>query len=163
VVAKGTTAIKTKAKDLRARKRPVGKKNEAKATLSTLAWSEATLDERRHFLDGVGLESFREAIPPSWRAQFDALLSADNFLEFARETTLRARRYRVRGAVADKEVIDAASDAASAWAEVVAQLKMGYDDSFEAQVSARVKSIPDDLSIPDFLRRPPAESDEQSH
>jgi hypothetical protein len=57
VVAKGTAAIKTKAKDLRAKRRPVGKKYEPKATLSTLAWSEATLDQRRHFLDGAGLQS----------------------------------------------------------------------------------------------------------
>jgi ParB-like chromosome segregation protein Spo0J len=165
VVAKGPTAIKTKAKELRTSKRPVGKKNEAKAELSILAWSEAKLDERRHFLDGVGLQPLREAIPPSWRVQLDDLPSDDepklakrDFLEFARETTLRARRYSVRGLVADKGVIDAASDAASALATLLTQLK-----SFEAQVSARVKSIPEDLSIPDFLKRAPAESDEQSH
>jgi hypothetical protein len=167
VVAEGTTAIKTKAKELRTNKRPVVKKNEAKAELSSLAWSEAKLDERRHFLDGVGLQPLREAIPPSWRLQLDDLPSDDepklperDFLEFARETTLRARRYSVRGLVADKELIDAASDAVSALATLLAQLK----SFFEAQVSARVKSIPDDLSIPDFLKRaPPAESDEQSH
>jgi hypothetical protein len=165
VVAKGPTAIKTKAKELWTSKRPVGKKNEAKAELSILAWSEAKLDERRHFLDGVGLQPLREAIPPSWRVQLDDLPSDDepklakrDFLEFARETTLRARRYSVRGLVADKGVIDAASDAASALATLLTQLK-----SFEAQVSARVKSIPEDLSIPDFLKRAPAESDEQSH
>ena len=74
-------------------------------------------------------------------------LAERDFLEFARETTLRARRYGVRGVVADKEVINAASGAANAWAEVLAQLKLSYDD-VEAQVSALVKSIPDDLSIP---------------
>jgi hypothetical protein len=165
VVAKGTAAIKTKAKDLRAKGRPVGKKYEPKATLSTLAWSEATLDQRRHFLDGAGLQSVREAIPPSWRVQLDGLplddepkLTERDFLEFAREATLRARRYSVRGLVADKELIDAASDAASAWATLHEQLK-----SFEAQVSALVKSIPEDLSIPDFLRQARAESDGQSH
>ena len=176
VVAKGTTAIKTKAKELRTNKRPVVKKNETKVALSTLAWSEATLDQRRHFLDGVGLQPLREAIPPSWRAQFDDLLSDDkpklaerDFLEFARETTLRVRRYGVRGVVADKELINAASGAANAWAEVLAQLKMSYDD-VEAQVSAVVNSetvaapkIPDDLSIPNFLMRAPQASDEQSH
>jgi hypothetical protein len=162
VVAKGTAAIKTKAKDLRAKRRPVGKKYE---TLSTLAWSEATLDQRRHFLDGAGLQSVREAIPPSWRVQLDGLplddepkLTERDFLEFAREATLRARRYSVSGLVADKELIDAASDAASAWATLLAQL-----ESFEAQVSALVKSIPEDLSIPDFLRQALAESDGQSH
>ncbi len=169
VVAKGKPAINTKTKELRAKKRLVGQKNEAKPELSTLAWSEATLDQRRHFLDGVGLQPLREAIPPSWRAQFDDLPSDDkpklaerDFLEFARETTLRARRYGVRGVVADKEVINAASGAANAWAEVLAQLKLSYDD-VEAQVSALVKSIPDDLSIPDFLMRVPTSSDEQSH
>ena len=35
VVAKGTTAIKTKAKELRTKKRPVVKKNETKVALST--------------------------------------------------------------------------------------------------------------------------------
>jgi hypothetical protein len=165
VVAKGKPAINTKTKELRVKKRLVGKKNEAKPELSTLAWSEATLDQRQSFLEGVGLQPLREAIPPSWRVQLDDLPSDDepklakrDFLEFARETTLRARRYSVRGLVADKELIDAASDAASALATLLTQLK-----SFEAQVSARVKSIPEDLSIPDFLMRAPPASDEQSH
>ena len=174
VVAKGTTAIKTKAKELRTYKRPVVKKNETKVALSTLAWSDATLDQRRHFLDGVGLQSVQEAMPPSWRAQFDDLVSDDklkladrHFLEFAREATLRAPRYGVRGLVANKETIDAASEAANAWATVLAQLKMSYGDSIEAQVSAGMKyetvaapNISDDLSIPDFLMRTPAASDE---
>jgi hypothetical protein len=177
VAAKGTTAIKTKAKELRTNKRPVVKKNETKVALLTLAWSGATLDQRRHFLDGVGLQSLREAIPPSWRAQFDDLLSDDkpklterDFLEFARETTLRVRRYGVGGVVADKELINAASDAANAWAEVLAQLKISYGNNVEAQAIAGTKyetvaapKIPDDLSIPDFLMRAPAESDDQSH
>jgi hypothetical protein len=119
----------------------------------------------------------REAIPPSWRAQFDDLLSDDkpklterDFLEFARETTLRVRRYGVGGVVADKELINAASDAANAWAEVLAQLKISYGNNVEAQAIAGTKyetvaapKIPDDLSIPDFLMRAPAESDDQSH
>jgi hypothetical protein len=46
-------------------------------------------------------------------------------------------------------------------------LKMSYGDSVEAQMSAGIKyetvaapNIPDDLSIPDFLMRAPAASDE---
>jgi ParB-like chromosome segregation protein Spo0J len=179
VAASGKLAIQTKAKKLRANwmKRPAGKKNGTKATLSTLAWSESTFDQRRHFLDGIGFQSVKDAMPSSWRAQLDGLVSdhksklADrDFLELARETTLRARGYSVRGLAANKELIDAASDAANAWAKILAQLKMSYDGSVEAQVSAAIKSktaaapnIPDDLSIPDFLMRAPAESDDQSH
>jgi hypothetical protein len=39
-----------------------------KGVLSTLAWSDATIAERRHFLDGAGLASVREAMPTTWPA-----------------------------------------------------------------------------------------------
>src|ERR1700733_15635581 len=51
--------------------KPAGKKSKSpapKAALSTLAWSDATLEQRQHFLDGAGLQSIREAMPPAWRA-----------------------------------------------------------------------------------------------
>jgi ParB-like chromosome segregation protein Spo0J len=168
-VAQGRTATKAKAKELRAKKRRFAQKSETKTALSTLAWSEATLDDRRHFLDEAGLQSVREAIPPSWRVQLEDLppdderkLAERDLFEFARETTLRARRYSVRGLIGDKDLIDAASDAADAWATVLEQLKMSYGDSVGAQASALVKSFPDDGSIPGFLKRAPAASDEQS-
>jgi hypothetical protein len=41
------------------------------AVLSTLAWSEATPEQRRHFLDGIGLISVLAAIPPAWHAEID--------------------------------------------------------------------------------------------
>jgi hypothetical protein len=126
--------------------------------------------ERRHFLDGIGFQSVQEAVPPSWRAPLDDLISklADrDFLEFTRKTALRVRRYGVTGLVADKELIDAASDAAKAWAAILAQLKMSYGDGVEA-VSAGIKNetvaaanILDDLSTPNFLIRSPAAGDEQ--
>jgi hypothetical protein len=49
------------------------KKNPAKptTTLSTLAWSEATPEQRQHFLDGVGLTSLLAAIPPAWHAEIE--------------------------------------------------------------------------------------------
>jgi hypothetical protein len=37
--------------------------------LSSLAWSEASVEQRRHFLDGVGLSGILEAMPPAWRSQ----------------------------------------------------------------------------------------------
>src|SRR6185369_12969896 len=37
-----------------------------KAALSSTAWSEATFEERRRFLDKVGHGSVREAQPPAW-------------------------------------------------------------------------------------------------
>jgi hypothetical protein len=41
----------------------------AKATtsLSTLAWSNATAEERQRFVDGIGLVSWLAAMPPTWR------------------------------------------------------------------------------------------------
>ena len=41
------------------------------AALSTLAWSEATPEQRRHFLDGIGLISVLAAIPPAWQAEIE--------------------------------------------------------------------------------------------
>jgi hypothetical protein len=35
--------------------------------LDTLAWSEATLEARQKFLDGIGLPSLLKAMPPEWR------------------------------------------------------------------------------------------------
>jgi hypothetical protein len=50
---------------------PAGKRSKPpapKAALSTLAWSDSTVEQRRHFLDGAGLSSVREALPPTWCA-----------------------------------------------------------------------------------------------
>lgn len=38
--------------------------------LSSLAWTESTMEERRHFLEAIGLTSLLEAMPASWRSQF---------------------------------------------------------------------------------------------
>jgi hypothetical protein len=43
----------------------------AKSPLSSLAWSEANVDQRRHFVDAVGLISWLAAIPPSWRHELE--------------------------------------------------------------------------------------------
>ena len=42
-----------------------------KTALSTLSWSEASIDERRHFVDGIGLVSLLAAIPPTWHAEIE--------------------------------------------------------------------------------------------
>jgi hypothetical protein len=47
------------------------KKKSPAATLSTLAWSEATPEQRRRFLDGIGLISLLAAIPPTWHAEIE--------------------------------------------------------------------------------------------
>lgn len=39
--------------------------------LSSLAWSNATPEQRRHFLDGIGLVSLLAAIPPTWTAEIE--------------------------------------------------------------------------------------------
>ena len=39
-------------------------------------WSTATLEERRHFVDGVGSHSVNEAIPPSWEMQLAPITDA---------------------------------------------------------------------------------------
>jgi hypothetical protein len=52
--------------------------------LSTLAWSDATLEQQRHFLDGINLDSvlaaapstwtlelFLKAIPPAWKTEIE--------------------------------------------------------------------------------------------
>ncbi len=37
--------------------------------LCSLAWRDATLAQRRHFLNAIGLASLLEALPPAWRAE----------------------------------------------------------------------------------------------
>jgi hypothetical protein len=49
----------------------VAEKSRRSAGLSSLAWSESTIDQRRKFIDAIGLDSLLEAIPPSWRAEFE--------------------------------------------------------------------------------------------
>jgi len=39
----------------------------ATTSLSTLAWSNATAEERQRFVDGIGLVSWLAAMPPTWR------------------------------------------------------------------------------------------------
>jgi Protein of unknown function (DUF3102) len=45
--------------------------------LSSYAWSEATLEERRKFLDAVGPVSILEAIPRTWQPQFQRYAQRD--------------------------------------------------------------------------------------
>jgi hypothetical protein len=40
----------------------------AQSPLSSLAWSDASIEERRHFLDAIGLTSILGAMPPGWSA-----------------------------------------------------------------------------------------------
>jgi len=42
------------------------RKLEPKEKLSSLAWSQASLEKRRHFIDGIGKIELFEAVPESW-------------------------------------------------------------------------------------------------
>lgn len=46
-------------------KKPTAKSDKVK--LNSLAWADASHEERRQFLEAIGLESVLEAMPPSWR------------------------------------------------------------------------------------------------
>ena len=48
-----------------------GKSAKAAAALSSLAWSSATAEERRRFVDAIGLISWLAAMPPSWSAELE--------------------------------------------------------------------------------------------
>jgi hypothetical protein len=39
-------------------------------SLSSIAWAEASDNQRQHFLEEIGLSTLVEAMPPAWRAQF---------------------------------------------------------------------------------------------
>jgi hypothetical protein len=54
----------------------------SQGVLSSLAWSEASLEERRRFLDAVGLTSWLQAMPPSWRATVARHMKAPDPDEF---------------------------------------------------------------------------------
>jgi hypothetical protein len=41
------------------------------AVLSTLAWSDATPEQRQHFLDGIGLAAVLAALPPAWKTEIE--------------------------------------------------------------------------------------------
>jgi hypothetical protein len=43
---------------------------QSEQVLSSLAWSNATLDQRRQFLDAIGIDSLFEALPPARRPEF---------------------------------------------------------------------------------------------
>ena len=45
-----------------------------KAKLDPVAWSDASADERRRFLDAIGIGSVLKAMPPSWRSALEASL-----------------------------------------------------------------------------------------
>jgi hypothetical protein len=47
------------------------KSAKATASLSTLAWSNATAEERQRFVTGIGLVSWLAAIPPTWREDLE--------------------------------------------------------------------------------------------
>ena len=50
-----------------ARRRSVGKKTNTANSLDALGWwGGASPKQRRHFLEGVGLRSLRDAEPPAW-------------------------------------------------------------------------------------------------
>jgi hypothetical protein len=48
-----------------------GKSATAAAALSSFAWSNATADERRRFVDAIGLISWLAAMPPSWLPELE--------------------------------------------------------------------------------------------
>ena len=41
----------------------------AASELSSLAWSDATLEQRQRFLEAIGQRSLWEALPPAWRVE----------------------------------------------------------------------------------------------
>jgi Protein of unknown function (DUF3102) len=52
-----------------------GRKSKPPVTVSKLdplAWSNASTEERRRFLDAIGIDSVRKAMPPSWRSALEA-------------------------------------------------------------------------------------------
>jgi hypothetical protein len=48
-----------------------GKSAKASTPLSSLAWSEATADQQQHFVNAIGMDSWLEAIPKSWRPELE--------------------------------------------------------------------------------------------
>jgi DNA-binding transcriptional regulator YhcF (GntR family) len=73
--------------DTRGRKQPAkrwGLKRTKSATkraeisaLNTLSWSEASLDERRHFISGIGLSPILVAMPPEWKSRLRDFVNQD--------------------------------------------------------------------------------------
>jgi hypothetical protein len=51
-------------------KRPTSRATNA-SKLNLLAWTAASPDARRRFLDGIGLIALLAALPPTWRAEID--------------------------------------------------------------------------------------------
>jgi hypothetical protein len=82
-----------------------GKKTTAPPDLDLLAWSGAPLDQRRHFLDGVGLSALLEALPPEWRLQLaDRVLkhaSPDQLIERLEDRLGDKYRGKCRAALKD--------------------------------------------------------------
>jgi hypothetical protein len=67
-----------------------GKSTKSSTVLSTLSWSNATADERRHFVDGIGLPSWLAAMPPAWRPEL--------------ERRINGQRARMAGSNSDSDV-----------------------------------------------------------
>jgi hypothetical protein len=64
----------------------------AKPVLSTLAWSEATPEQRQHFLDGIGLISLLAAIPPAWQAEIERRVAGQRKAKALSDAAAKALR-----------------------------------------------------------------------
>jgi hypothetical protein len=53
-------------------------KPKSETKLSSLAWANASVDERRHFLDDIGLQSLLEALPSHFRIEIERRAARKN-------------------------------------------------------------------------------------
>jgi hypothetical protein len=66
--------------------------------LSPLAWSGATPEERRHFLNAAGLSSLLESIPTVWRNQFERHVDPQHVFDDKIAKVLRLALAQLRSA-----------------------------------------------------------------
>ena len=82
---------------------PRARRNRKETTppsLSTLAWSEASPEARRQFLDAIGLVDVLEAMPPDWRAELERCVLGGLAIRYpsaANQTALRKIEVLVGG------------------------------------------------------------------
>jgi hypothetical protein len=67
------------------------KKPEVISGLSTLDWAAADLEQRRHFLNSIGLPSFFAAMPADWRREIERRVAGQRAAAAASATELSAK------------------------------------------------------------------------
>jgi hypothetical protein len=112
----------------------------ATPVLSSLAWSDATPEQRRQFVDGIGLVPWLAAIPPTWYAALERRIDGQRAATAANidETLSKALRLALSLQKTATDKNNASAGVAAALNAINKKLKAANLDLNDLEITTRV-------------------------